>query len=209
MQKQLAAIATLATIAAGLAAMGAAQAQLPVGNAGAQYQALTDTLVDPAAAADQYVDAAQQTMAAESGLLAAAGLQPEAEAVGAAGRGLQQLATRAELEEALKRQADAAQLLIRRLGGAQPLAADARTRFGQDVFALAQGIATSAEISKSLSANRRKIDMLKGPVVIRAAYLSKALPEHVRGLQQALKAAASYAAANGIVLPPEVAAAAG
>jgi hypothetical protein len=204
MHKQIAMI----TIAAAMTvAGGAAHAQL--GNGGAKYDGIEQGEVSAAGYVSQYVGIAQQTFAAQSGLLSVLGLQAEGDAAAAAGQALQPTASRAALEEALKQQADAAGLLAQRVAHAQPLGADSRGRFGQDVATLAQAVADNAAIAKTMAANRKKLGAATGAGAIQAVYLSKALHEHVKSLQQALKAAAGYAAANGIVLPPEVAAAAG
>ena len=159
---------------------------------------------------NQYVDIARQAFSAQAGLLAALGLKAEADAADAAGHGLQPAATRAALEDALRQQADAAGLVAQRCtAGAAPLAAYSRSRFGQDVAALAHAVADSAALAKSMAGNRKKLGAATGAGATQAVYLSKALPDHVKQLQLALKAAAAYAAANGVVLPPEVAGAAG
>ncbi|MBY0237688.1 MAG: hypothetical protein K2X55_00070 [Burkholderiaceae bacterium] len=203
MYKQIATIA----VTAALTLAGGAQAQL--GNGGAKYDGIEQGEIGAAGYDNQYVGIAQQAFAAQSGLLSMLGLNPEAAAVAAAGRDLQPTATRAALEEALKQQADAAELLTRRFASAQPVAADSRIRFGQDVAALAQAVSDSAAIAKSMAGNRKKLGAASGAGAVQAVYLSKALGDHVKQLQQSLKAAAGYAAANGIVLPPAVAAAAG
>lgn len=200
-------IAIIAVAAAMTLAGGTARAQL--GNGGAKFDGVEQGEIGAAGYVNQYVGIAQQTFAAQSGLLSVLGLKAEADAAAAAGRDLQPAATRAALEDALKQQADAANLLAQRCAAGQPLAPDSRGRFGQDITALAQAVADSAAIAKSMSGNRKKLGAASGAGATQAVYLSKALQDHVKGLQQALKAAASYAAANGIVLPPEVAAAAG
>lgn len=200
-------IATIAVAAALTLAGGAAQAQL--GNGGSKYDGVEQGEIGAAGYVNQYVGIAQQAFSAQSGLFSVLGLKPEAEAVAAAGRDLQPTVTRSALEEALKQQADAANLLARRFASAQPLAADSRLRLGQEVAALAQAVSDSAAIAKSMSGNRKKLGAATGAGATQAVYLSKALNDHVKLLQQSLKAAAGYAAANGVSLPPEVAAAAG
>ena len=165
--------------------------------------------INAAGYVDQYVGLARQTFSAESGLLSALGLNGQADAAASAARELQPAVSRAGLERALQQQSEAAGLLARHLAGAPPLAADCRSRFGADVAALAQAVAGSAVMARELAGNRKKLGLMAGDGATQALYLSKALHEHVKQLQQALKAAADFASANGIALPPEVAAAAG
>lgn len=206
MHKHLATILTAAALA--LPAAAIAQAQLG-NNSNNKYENAEEGGNSAAAYLNLYAGLTQETSAAQAKLLAVLGMTAEAGKAAVIGRDLAPSSPRTMLEEVLKSQADTAQLLAQGFASAKPLAAESRERLGADVAALAQAVAGNAALAKDLSANRRKLGTFNGVGATQAVYLAKVLPDQVKALRQVLKDIAGYATANGIMLPPEVAAAAG
>ncbi|GAB2842050.1 hypothetical protein GCM10027277_06430 [Pseudoduganella ginsengisoli] len=206
MHKHLASILAVAALA--LPAAAYSQAQLS-NNSNNKYENAEEGGNSAAAYLKQYAGVAQETSIAQAKLLAVLGMTEQAGTVAVVGRELAPSSPRTALEDVLKSQAETAQLLTRGFASAKPLAAESRDRLSADVAAFALTVAGNAALAKDMAANRRKLAAFEGLGVTQAVYLAKVLPEHVKALRQALKDAASYAAANGITLPPEVAAAAG
>jgi hypothetical protein len=147
---------------------------------------------------EQYVDVAKRMLSAESGLLSAFGLTMDAQSAVAASHQLDAPVTRSVLEDVLQRQADAAKALQQKLAGSQALQGEERARFQQEVQALGQSLTATDALAKDLGASRKKLSAARGADATQALYLSKALPEHVKSIQQALEAALAYARAQKI-----------
>jgi len=191
-------------IAIALAALSFGSAHAQLGNGGGTYAGIERGEISAGQFVEHYVGAAKQVLSAESGLLTAFGLTTDAQNATAASHQLDAPVTRGILEDVLQRQADAAKALQQKLAASQPLQGDERAHFQQEVQALAQALNASDALSKDLSANRKKLSAARGADATQAVYLSKALPDHVRILQQTLEAALAYARAQKIPVSQDI-----
>jgi len=188
----------IAVALAALAALSFGNAQAQLGNGGGTYAGVERGEISAGQFVEHYVGVAKRTLAAESGLLSAFGLTMDAQSATDASHQLDAPVTRGVLEDVLQRQADAARALEQKLGAGQPLQGEDRVRFQQEVFALAQSLNANDALSKDLAINRKKLSAARGADATQAVYLSKALPDHVKTLQQTLQAAQTYASAQKI-----------
>lgn len=194
--------------AALLLACGMAPAQLPIGNGGTLFAGIDKANPNAPEILSGYIDHARTTLHGEQALLGAIGLTDLAARAGAQAQGLGADATRSTIETALQVQSDSGQALVEALAGQPPLSDAARQQFANGVAALSRGYLGTAGMARELVDIRKTLKAANAPA-ISVLYLSKALPGTVRELGQTLRAAAAYARANNITLPPATTAALG
>jgi len=188
----------IAVILAGLTLASAGSAYAQLGNGGGTYADVEHGEISAGQFIEHFVSNAKQVLAAESGLLSTFELETDAATARSASQQLDAPLTRSVLEDVLQRQADAAKALQSRLGAGQPLQGDARARFPQEVRDLARSLTASSALAADLNANRKKLSAARGAEATQAVYLSKALPDHVRNIHQAVEAAVAYGRAQNI-----------
>jgi len=186
--------------AALLLACTGASAQLPKGNGGAEYNAMTKKELNVPELLRDYIGVAQGLLNAEKEMLSAVGLSEPAARAGTEAQALGPASTRSQFENALKVQADSLQALRQKLDSKPALDDATRQQFANGLGELSRGWMSNAELSRTLVENR-KILKADGAIGAAALYLSKALPGTSRELGQTLQAAAAYAKANNITLP--------
>jgi hypothetical protein len=188
--------------AALLMACSLASAQLPIGNGGALFAGVDKANPNAPQILGIYLENARTLLNADRDLLAAVGLSEQAAKTAAEAQGLAADASRSQIENALKVQADSGQALVQKLSANPELSAAGRLQFIASVGALSRGLMAASGMSRDLTDIRKT---LKGSnsAAISVLYLAKALPGSVKELGQTLQAAVTYAKANNITLPPE------
>jgi hypothetical protein len=186
--------------AALLLACGVASAQLPIGNGGALFSGIDKANPDAPAIVGQYVETAQATLNADQALLSAVGLNEQAGKAAAEAQGLSANATRSQLENAFKIQADSNQALQQKLAARPELNDAGRQQFVNGIAELSRSYLAGAAMSRDLVDIRKTLKGSNAPAIA-AIYLSKALPGAIKEQAQTLQAAAAYAKANNITLP--------
>ncbi|TFW30077.1 hypothetical protein [Duganella callida] len=185
--------------AALLLASGAASAQL--GNGGGTYAGIDKVNTNPPAIVAGYIETQLEVLNADSKLLAAFGLGDQALKAGAEAGALTPGATRAQIESALKVQADSGQALQDKLAAKAPLNGQAAVEFSSAIGDLSRGLINEAGMARDLVEVRKTLTT-NGGAAASVIYLSKALPGAARDLGKTLQAAVDYARANNITLPP-------
>lgn len=180
-------------------ACGVASAQL--GNGGGTYAGVDKANPSAPDILGNYIDNAKTLLNASQLLLNAVGLPDEAGKAGAEAQGLSADTTRAKVETSLKVQADSGQALAQQLATKPALNDAARQQFSNGVAELSRGYLAQAAMARDLSDIRKTLKGANAPAIA-VLYLAKALPGAVKQLGQTLQAAAAYAKANNLTLPP-------
>lgn len=188
-------------VAASMFAMPAVS-HAQVGNGGAAYSEVNGASkwfeVMP-----RFVDAAQDTLTADSNMLAALGMPAEAAAVVSRAAEMKSDATPGTVEEIMAMHATAVAALTPKLGATGVVLSDsAKAQFSKGIDGLARGLGQIDALSGDLP-GLKKMMRDAGTKARTGFFVAKSLGQYRKDMKQQLRDAIAFARANGIVFPPE------
>lgn len=184
--------------------LGSAAAYAQLGNGGTTYSGV-GAGGGAGPMMEQFVAVSQSVMAADAGMLAALGMQAEADKAGTQVSALRTDSTPGGFEAAVKAQTATAAILERALGAGGVVPDQAKAGFTAAVDAIAAGIRRYAALSGTLPEMKKQL-RLAGGDARSALYVTRVIPGALSELRQTLKAALAFSRANNIPVSEEAAA---